>query len=163
MQDDLYFINKALELANKAIDEGIGGPFGAIIVYKGKIIGSSSNTVYRDFDPTAHAEVMAIRDACRNMKVHKLEKCTLYTSCEPCPMCFSAIYFAKIERVVYATTHKEAGDISGFYMDKLYTELSKGIAERNIKSQHLTEVNGALPFLKWNEQDQSKNRKKSLQ
>ncbi|MEO1257215.1 MAG: nucleoside deaminase [Bacteroidota bacterium] len=146
---DEYFIKKAIELAHTGMDNDIGGPFGALIVRNGEIVGSASNSVHRDLDPTAHAEVMAIRDACQNLQVRHLVDCTLYSSCEPCPMCFSAMYFAKIKRVVYAASHADAGRIAGFYMDDLYAELAKGISQRSVQSLQIGKEMGLQPFFKW--------------
>jgi tRNA(Arg) A34 adenosine deaminase TadA len=149
MKDDSYFVKKAIELAHAGMEKGLGGPFGALIVRDGEIIGKASNSVHQDFDPTAHAEVMAIRDACKNLQTRRLEGCTLYSSCEPCPMCFSALYFAKIERVVYAASHEDAGRIAGFYMDNLYEELSKKIGMRKVENLQIEKEMGLSPFRTW--------------
>ena len=118
------FMKKAIELAESNLETNFGGPFGACIVKDGKIIGKGSNHVLVNNDPTAHAEVMAIRDACKNINSYDLSGCELYTSCYPCPMCLSAIIWANIKTVYYSNTKKDAADI-GFRDDMIY-EFLKG-------------------------------------
>ncbi len=150
MKEDLEFIQQAIQLAKTGMQQGSGGPFGAVIVKDGKIIGQSYNKVYEAIDPTAHAEIAAIRDACQNIESRNLSGSTLYSSCEPCPMCFSAIYFAGIERVVYAASHKDAGEIAGFGMDKLYYELNQPLNNRTIPHQQQERESGLDVFHEWN-------------
>ena len=121
---------EAIRLANESVEHG-GGPFGAVIVKDGEIIAGSSNSVTMDNDPTAHAEVNAIRMACKKLGTFDLSGCTIYTSCEPCPMCLSAIYWAHIERIYYGNTRKDAADI-GFADDFIYEELDKPLSERSV-------------------------------
>ena len=113
------YMKIAKELANENLKTNAGGPFGACIVKDGKIIGRGSNHVLANNDPTAHAEVMAIRDACKNINSYDLSNCELYTSCYPCPMCLSAIIWANIKKVYYGNTKEDAADI-GFRDDFIY-------------------------------------------
>ena len=113
------FMKKAIELSEKNLETMDGGPFGACIVKDGKIIGKGSNHVLKNNDPTAHAEIMAIRNACKNIKSYDLSGCELYTSCYPCPMCLSAIIWANIKKVYYGNTKEDADDI-GFRDDFIY-------------------------------------------
>ena len=118
------FMEIAKELANDNLNTNVGGPFGACIVKDGKIIGKGSNHVLANNDPTAHAEVMAIRDACKNINSYDLSGCDLYTSCYPCPMCLSAIIWANIKKVYYGNTKEDAAEI-GFRDDFIYDFISK--------------------------------------
>lgn len=143
------FMERAIHLAENGMEQGFGGPFGAVVVKDGKIIGEGYNTVLRTNDPTAHAEVLAIRDACKNLGTYELKDCTIYTSCEPCPMCLGAIYWARIEKVVYAAKKEDAAQIS-FDDDNFYGEMAKDMKDRNIDFEELMR-NKALPlFEKWN-------------
>ena len=124
----------AKELANENLKTNAGGPFGSCIVKDGKIIGKGSNHVLANNDPTAHAEVMAIRDACKNINSYNLSDCELYTSCYPCPMCLSATIWANIKKVYYGNTKEDAADI-GFRDDFIYDfigNLSKNKTDNNI-------------------------------
>ena len=116
------YMQVAKELADSNLTTNHGGPFGACVVKDGTIIGKGSNSVLLNNDPTAHAEVMAIRDACKNINSYDLSECELYTSCYPCPMCLSAIIWANIKTVYYGNTAKDAGDI-GFRDDFIYDYL----------------------------------------
>ena len=109
----------AKELADENLQTNAGGPFGACVVKNGQIIGKGSNHVLANNDPTAHAEIMAIRDACKNIKSYDLKECELYTSCYPCPMCLSAIIWSNIKKVYYGNTKEDAADI-GFRDDFIY-------------------------------------------
>ncbi|MEM6318558.1 MAG: nucleoside deaminase [Bacteroidota bacterium] len=144
------FLQKAIDLAIEGMENGIGGPFGAVIVKDGKIIGQSSNEVFKNHDPTAHAEIQAIRDACANEGTRHLKGCTLYTSCEPCPMCYTAVHYAKIERVFYAATHADADRIAGFGVEEIYKNLRKSLAHRQPPHLQLMRAEGAIPFERWN-------------
>lgn len=121
-------MNKYMEIAKNLSEDNlktnIGGPFGACIVKNGKIIGKGSNHVLKDNDPTAHAEIIAIRDACKNINSYDLSDCELYTSCYPCPMCLSAIIWANIKKVYYGNTKEDAADI-GFRDDFIYNYIKK--------------------------------------
>src|SRR6476619_2336431 len=120
------FMREAISLSIKKMRSGAGGPFGAVVVQGREIVGKGWNQVTSANDPTAHAEVVAIRDACRRLKTFQLDDCELYTSCEPCPMCLSAIYWARLKRVYYANTRKDAARIQ-FDDDFIYTEVSRPI------------------------------------
>lgn len=121
---------RAIDLSRRNIDDG-GGPFGAVIVKDGKIVGEGSNRVTATNDPTAHAEIVAIREACRNLKTFDLSGCEIYTSCEPCPMCLSAVYWAHISKIYFANTKKDAARIE-FDDDFIYQEIPKPLAQRKI-------------------------------
>ena len=128
------YMKMAKDLANDNLKTNAGGPFGACIVKDGKIIGRGSNHVLANNDPTAHAEVMAIRDACKNINSYDLSGCELYTSCYPCPMCLSAIIWANIKKVYYGNTKEDAADI-GFRDDFIYDfigDLSENKTDNNI-------------------------------
>ena len=128
------YMKIAKELATDNLKTNAGGPFGACIVKDGKIIGKGSNHVLANNDPTAHAEVMAIRDACKNINSYDLSDCELYTSCYPCPMCLSAIIWANIKKVYYGNTKEDAADI-GFRDDFIYDfigKLSKNKIDNNV-------------------------------
>ena len=114
------FMELAIDLSDDNFDKNYGGPFGACIVKDGKIIGKGINRVIKNNDPTAHAEVVAIRDACKNIKSHDLSGCEIYTSCYPCPMCLSAIIWSNIKKVYYGNTKEDAANI-GFRDDYIYS------------------------------------------
>ena len=124
------FMQIAKELSDDNLKTNVGGPFGACIVKNGKIIGKGSNHVLSNNDPTAHAEVMAIRDACKNINSYDLTGCELYTSCYPCPMCLSAIIWANIKTVYYGNTKEDAADI-GFRDDFIYSFINKLTQNKN--------------------------------
>ena len=124
------FMQIAKELSDDNLKTNVGGPFGACIVKDGKIIGKGSNHVLSNNDPTAHAEVMAIRDACKNINSYDLTGCELYTSCYPCPMCLSAIIWANIKTVYYGNTKEDAADI-GFRDDFIYSFINKLTQNKN--------------------------------
>ena len=125
-----------------------GGPFGAVVVRKDKIIGRGWNRVTSTNDPTAHAEVVAIRDACRQLKTFQLDDCELYTSCEPCPMCLSAVYWARLKRVYYGNTRKDAARIA-FDDDFIYREVSLPISSRKIPMKQLLREEVLAAFVEW--------------
>ena len=129
------FMEKAKSLADDNLVTNAGGPFGAVVVKNGEIIGSASNHVLKNNDPTAHAEIEAIRDACKNINSHDLSGCILYTSCYPCPMCLSAIIWANIKKVYYGNTKEDAENI-GFRDDFIYDYIN-----------HLTNGNNDLSVL----------------
>lgn len=143
-----YFMEKAVELSLENMRAGKGGPFGAIIVRQGKIVGTGANHVTSDNDPTAHAEVVAIRDACKNLGTFQLDDCEIYTSCEPCPMCLAAIYWARPKAIYYANTRKDAADI-GFDDDFLYEELKKNLEERSLPIHQLDKSDALKVFDEW--------------
>lgn len=128
------YMKIAKELANDNLSTNAGGPFGSCIVKNGKIIGKGSNNVLKKNDPTAHAEIMAIRDACNNINSYDLSDCELYTSCYPCPMCLSAIIWSNIKKVYYGNTKEDAANI-GFRDDFIYNyinNLSNGNQDPNV-------------------------------
>lgn len=128
------FMKEAINLAEDNLKTNVGGPFGACIVQNGKIIGKGSNHVLANNDPTAHAEIMAIRDACQNIQSYDLSECELYTSCYPCPMCLSAIIWSNIKTVYYGNTKEDAKEI-GFRDDFIYDyieKLTEGEENKNI-------------------------------
>ncbi len=126
---DRHFMRIALALATKGMHQGAGGPFGCVIVKGGKVIGQGYNRVLETNDPTAHAEVVAIRDACAALSTFQLEECTVYSTCEPCPMCLGAIYWARPERVVFSATREDAASI-GFDDAFIYEELNHPLEQR---------------------------------
>ena len=148
MSTDDMFLTRAIELAQKAGKSGDGGPFGAVIVYQGKIIAEGWNRVLVSRDPTAHAEISAIRSACATLGHFHLTGCTLYTSSEPCPMCLSAAYWARIKRIVFANSRAEAAAI-GFCDDELYEELNRHFSARSIVMEHHPMPEALLPLQDW--------------
>ena len=148
MNNDLIFLSRAIELALKSAQSGDGGPFGAVIVRDGKVISEGWNQVIKTCDPTAHAEVMAIRAACNALNSFHLPNTTLYTSSEPCPMCLSAAYWARIERIVFANSRAEAAAI-GFCDDDLYEELNRHFSARSIVMEHHPLPEALLPMQHW--------------
>lgn len=148
LSDDDDFLREAIRESAAGMNAGDGGPFGCIIVRDGQIVGRGHNRVTSTNDPTAHAEVVAIRDACRRLSAFQLDGCTLYTSCEPCPMCLGAIYWARPDRVVFAATRHDAAD-AGFSDDFIYGEIDLPIGERTIPfRQHLREEARSV-FAEW--------------
>jgi guanine deaminase len=148
MEKDEYFMLRAIELAQNGMDTNAGGPFGAIVVLKGEIIGEGWNQVTSTNDPTAHAEVTAIREACRKLGSFQLDNCVLYTSCEPCPMCLGAIYWARPEKVVYACTREDAANI-GFDDHFIYDEIEKSVEERQMKIVNFMRDEALKVFRNW--------------
>src|SRR4051812_42486190 len=133
--DEQKFLERAVELSREGMQSGKGGPFGCVIVKEGKIVGEGCNQVTTTNDPTAHAEVVAIRDACKNLGTFQLTGCDVYASCEPCPMCLGAIYWARPARVIYANTKNDAAAIN-FDDQFIYDEIEKPGAERQISFIH---------------------------
>ncbi|QRM19614.1 nucleoside deaminase [Dechloromonas sp. TW-R-39-2] len=148
MDHDRLFLTRAVELAMRNVETCHGGPFGAVVVSNGKIIGEGSNLVVPSHDPTAHAEILAIRAACAATGHFHLPEATLYASSEPCPMCLSAAYWAKISRIVFANPRCDAAAI-GFCDAELYAELNLPLAARQIRMEHHSLPNGNLPLLRW--------------
>lgn len=151
-EKDIEFINKAIELSKKGMDNNAGGPFGALVVKDGKIIAEGYNKVTSSNDPTAHAEVVAIREACEKLSSFQLDGCTIYTSCEPCPMCLGAIYWARPKAVYYACTKEDAADI-GFDDQFIYEEIETDIGKRSIKFINLNREEGNEVFKNWQEKE----------
>ncbi|HEX7366132.1 MAG TPA: nucleoside deaminase [Pelobium sp.] len=142
------FMRKAIALSEQNMETYEGGPFGAVIVKDGKIIAQAANTAYKDQDPTAHAEVNAIRAACKKLKQADLKGATLYTSGEPCPMCMSAIYWAHIGEVYYGNSKAE-GSWAGFDDDFIYKELAKPLDKRELKFQRVLPSESLKAFETW--------------
>jgi len=149
---DMRFMSSAIEQALNGMNQNEGGPFGAVVVKNGTIIGRGNNRVIANNDPTAHAEVMAIREACRNLGSFQLDGCVIYTSCEPCPMCLGAIYWAHIEKIYYACTKNDAAEI-GFDDAFIYEELPLSLSDRKIKGISLGREEGLKAFARWNEKE----------
>lgn len=149
-KEDIIFLRQAIDLAQRGMDSGRGGPFGCIVVRNGEVIGEGSNGVTSTNDPTAHAEIMAIRDACRRLGGYQLTDCTVYTSCEPCPMCLGALYWARPRRVVYAATRQEAA-AAGFDDDFIYREIDQPLDRRKIPFDHQPSAAAAELFARWKE------------
>ena len=147
---DMYFIQMAVDLARQGVAQNEGGPFGCVIVKEDEVIGKGNNKVVSTNDPTAHAEVVAIRDACRYLNSHQLEGCTVYTSCEPCPMCLGAIYWARPDRIVYACTREDAAAIN-FDDDFIYKEILNPIGQRKIPTHQCGSAQGLEVFRLWSE------------
>ena len=146
--EQLQFMSEAIRLSKKGMTDEHGGPFGAVVVKGGKIVGSGFNEVTSTNDPTAHAEVMAIRDACKNLQTFQLDDCEIYTSCEPCPMCMGAIYWARPTKVYYACTREDAAKI-GFDDSYIYNELKLDIAERGIPLLNFSREEALVVFDEW--------------
>ncbi len=141
-------MKEAIELSRKNIREGKGGPFATVVVKEGKIIASGTNLVTSTNDPTAHAEVVAIREACRALGTFQLTGCELYTSCEPCPMCLGAIYWARPDKIFYANTHIDAAGI-GFDDFFIYKEIALPIAGRKIPMVQMMRNEAFIAFEEW--------------
>lgn len=144
------FMKEAINVALNGMDQNEGGPFGCVIVKDGKIIGRGNNKVTSTNDPTAHAEVIAIREACKNLNSFQLEGCELYTSCEPCPMCLGAIYWARPEKVYFGSNHIDAANI-GFDDEFIYKEIPLPYDKRSIPFEQLGRDIALEPFQKWME------------
>ncbi len=146
--DHRAFMRHAVRLSAERMRDGAGGPFGAIVVRDGKVVAEGWNRVTSANDPTAHAEVTAIRDACAALGTFSLRGCDIYTSCEPCPMCLAAIYWARLDRVFFANSREDAAAI-GFDDALIYAEVSKPIADRVIPTTQLALPEAAAVFAEW--------------
>ncbi len=142
------FMEEAIALSRLSVRQYNGGPFGAVVVKDEKIIATGHNKVTLDNDPTAHAEVVAIRNACRHLQSFQLNDCIIYTSCEPCPMCLGAIYWARIERAYYANTKNDAANI-GFSDLFIYQELDRAIEQRKLSMTQLLRDEALKVFQEW--------------
>ncbi|NRD21737.1 nucleoside deaminase [Winogradskyella litoriviva] len=142
------FMKEAVNAALKGMNNNEGGPFGCVVVKDGKIIGRGNNKVTSTNDPTAHAEVTAIRDACKNLDSFQLEGCEIYTSCEPCPMCLGAIYWARPDKVYYGSNQVDAAKI-GFDDEFIYKEIPLPYEKRSIPFQQLAREIALEPFNEW--------------
>jgi tRNA(Arg) A34 adenosine deaminase TadA len=156
IENDEYFMRRAIALAQNGMDSNAGGPFGAIVVKDGEIIGEGNNRVTSTNDPTAHAEVVAIREACRKLNTFQLEECVIYTSCEPCPMCLGAIYWARPAKVFFACTREDAAKV-GFDDQFIYEEIEKNFEHRQLKLSNFLRDEGLTVFQNWtNKVDKTK-------
>lgn len=145
------FMQRAIDLSIRNVADG-GGPFGAVIVKDGEVVAEGVNRVTASCDPTAHAEVSAIREACRRQGTFKLDGCEIYTSCEPCPMCLSAIYWAGISRIYYANTKRDADKI-GFGDNFIYDEIARPYNERAIPTSQMMREEAQEAFRAWEEKE----------
>ena len=143
------FMQEAIRLSIENVTSGNGGPFGAVIVKDGKIIARGANGVTSTNDPTAHAEVVAIRNACAALGSFQLDGCEIYTSCEPCPMCLGAIYWARPDRLFYANSKEDAAAIN-FDDQFIYEEIAKPVNERKLFTKQLMRDEANQAFVKWN-------------
>lgn len=155
IENDRKFLQQAVELARQGIKNGKGGPFGCIIVKDGQVIGRGCNQVTSSNDPTAHAEVVAIRDACQHLGDYQLKDCDVYTSCEPCPMCLGALYWARPRRVIFASTRDEAAE-AGFDDALIYQEINVAAGERKIPFDHQALEEAIALFGLWKEMGDKK-------
>ena len=143
---------RAVEISFDRMDAGFGGPFGVVIVKNGEVIAEGYNKVTSANDPTAHAEVSAIREACERLETFDLSGCEIYTSCEPCPMCLGAIYWARLDRIYYANTREDAARI-GFDDAHIYDEIPKDVADRKIPMVRVELEEAKRVFQAWDEKE----------
>ena len=144
------YMREAIRLAEQGMRGGRGGPFGCVVVRRGEIVGRGNNRVTSTNDPTAHAEVVAIRDACAKLGTFQLDDCELYTSCEPCPMCLSAIYWARIPSIFYGNTRTDAAAI-GFDDDFIYQQVPLPPEQRTLKMELFLRDEAQVAFRVWAE------------
>lgn len=149
-EEKLVFMREAIQLAFDGMRNNLGGPFGAVVVKDNVIIGRGNNRVASSNDPTAHAEVVAIRDACRQLGHFQLDDCVIYTSCEPCPMCLGAIYWSRPKAFYYACTREDAAAIA-FDDDFIYQEINMPLDQRKIPALPLLRDEALLAFREWND------------
>ncbi len=149
---DIEFMKRAIQLAQEGMNSNAGGPFGAVIVKDGKIIAEGYNCVTSTNDPTAHAEVVAIRKACKKLGTFQLNDCIVYTSCEPCPMCIGAIYWARPKTVFYGCDKIDAAKID-FDDQFIYNELDKNIEDRQVKFVQILQKEAQEVFKEWIEKE----------
>jgi guanine deaminase len=148
MEKKIEFMLRAIELSKNGLESGKGGPFGCVIVKDGKIIGEGNNQVTSTNDPTAHAEMVAIRNTCKNINSFQLEGCEVYTSCEPCPMCLGAIYWARPDKIYFANNRSDAAEI-GFDDAFIYDEIGEKIENRKIQMEPLGRMEALEIFKQW--------------
>lgn len=147
-QEHIRFLQEAVKLAEKSVKSGKGGPFGAVVVKNGEIIARGFNQVTSKHDPTRHAEVDVIRKACKKLKDFELTDCIIYSSCEPCPMCLGAIYWARVKAIYFAADRFRAAD-SGFDDEFIYKEVSLPLSKRTIKTVCVDIEEKNRPFDLW--------------
>jgi tRNA(Arg) A34 adenosine deaminase TadA len=150
------FMEAAIALAEKGIEHNEGGPFGCVIVKNDKIIGRGNNKVTSTNDPTAHAEIIAIREACKYLDSFQLQDCEIYTSCEPCPMCLGAIYWARPKVIYYGNTRKDAAKI-GFDDSMIYDEIGSDLSSRKIPVINICREKANRSFTEWQQKKDKKN------
>ena len=150
MENQKKFMREAIRLSIENVQSGNGGPFGTVIVKNGKIIASGVNKVTQSSDPTAHAEIVAIRSACETLGTFQLVGCEIYCSCEPCPMCLGAIYWARPDRIYFANTKEDAADIN-FDDNFIYNELDVSISQRKLPTTQLLRDEAHIAFSQWRE------------
>ena len=150
MEDQKKFMREAIRLSIENVKSGNGGPFGAIVVKDGEIVATGVNEVTRTNDPTAHAEVVAIRNACQSLGTHQLDGCEIYSSCEPCPMCLGAIYWARPSKVFYGNTKEDAADVQ-FDDHFIYRELDLPGDLRQLPAIQILREEALHAFRLWNE------------
>lgn len=150
MELEKKFMEEAIQMAMHNVEENNGGPFGAVVVKDGVIVGKGSNKVTTDNDPTAHAEIVAIREACKTLNTFDLTGCELYASCEPCPMCLGSVYWANISKLYYAATKDDAAK-SDFDDAHIYQEFSLPKDQRKLPSTQLLREDALKVFEKWND------------
>ena len=148
MNNHEEFMSEAVKAALKGMNNNEGGPFGCIVVKDGKIIGHGNNKVTSTNDPTAHAEVTAIRDACKNIESFQLDGCIVYTSCEPCPMCLGAIYWARPDKVYYGSNQQDAANI-GFDDEFIYKELQLSNQKKMVGFEQISRKEALIAFKNW--------------
>jgi len=146
--DHNAFMRQAAELARENVVTGRGGPFGAVIIREGCIVGRGTNLVTSSNDPTAHAEVVAIREACHELKTFNLTGCQIYTSCEPCPMCLGAIYWARLDKIFFANSRHDAARI-GFDDDQIYKEMTLAHDQRSTPIEPVASEEAQASFELW--------------
>ena len=146
------FLQKAIDLAVENVESGLGGPFAALIVEDDTVLATGTNRVTTVQDPTAHAEITAIRAACKERGHFELDGCTLYSTCEPCPMCLGAIYWARLDRVVYAASRTDAAE-AGFDDNHIYQEIDKPPADRTLPMEQNQTDDALRPFDAWADYD----------
>jgi len=149
-EQDRVFMARAIELARMGVEMNLGGPFGCVVVHKDEIVGEGNNRVTSLNDPSAHAEIIAIREACSKLNSFQLDGCTIYTSCEPCPMCLGAIYWARPDKVFYACTREDAAAI-GFDDDLIYRELALVNEDRERPLQNMMRDKALEVFQSWSD------------
>ncbi len=142
------YLERALELAQQGMERGLGGPFGAVVVRGEQVLAEGCNQVTTALDPSAHAEIVAIRAACQKLGSFTLAGCEIYSSCEPCPMCLSAIYWARLDGLYFAASRKDAAAI-GFDDEFLYLELQKTAAERRLRAEQALQEQAATIMQRW--------------
>ncbi|MBE9491090.1 MAG: nucleoside deaminase [Bacteroidetes bacterium] len=152
LESKMKFMKEAVKVAVKGMNNNEGGPFGCIVVKDNEIIGRGNNKVTSTNDPTAHAEVIAIREACKHLNSFQLEGCEIYTSCEPCPMCLGAIYWARPDKVYFGSNHMDAANI-GFDDEFIYKEIPLPYSKRSIPFEQLGHEVALEAFIKWSEKE----------